>query len=178
MTIKDILEKLENKNSIIGLFVSTFAVYFLMILVTIPRIHELSNGMTIPDLTVGYDADYVYLFLTEIGELGRQYYLVQILVDMFYPFLFGLTFYLMGRWYIKKYPETKIPRFVLLLSPWLITLFDYSENIICFTMIIQFPKELIALGWIIPWATIFKFVFNIISTITGIYIIIIAIFKK
>ena len=179
MTIQNTLEKLEKKNSIITLFVSTFVVYFLMLIVTIPRIHELSNGLTIPDLMMlGYEEDYVYSFLAEIGEVGRQRYLLQILVDMLYPFLFGLTFYLMGRWYINKYPQSKLPKFVLLMSPWLSTLFDYGENVIAFLMILQFPDELILLGLIAPWMTRLKGVFYAISSITGVYIGIIALVKK
>ena len=92
-----ILEKYTSGKKVLGLFILTNVIYLFMLLVTIPKTMEFSNGMKLLDmLPTGYNQDYVNKLFSTLGENGREIYLTtQIPVDMIYPLLFGLTYSLL-----------------------------------------------------------------------------------
>ncbi|MCX7549665.1 hypothetical protein [Xanthomarina sp. F2636L] len=135
------LEKYTSGKKVLGLFILTNVVYLFMILVTIPKTMEFSNGMKLLDmLPTGYNLDYVNKLFRTLGENGRETYLTnQIPVDMIYPLLFGLTYSLLLAYFLKKLNKLKSPFIYLLLLPIIAGISDYLENIGIIIMLNSYP---------------------------------------
>lgn len=136
-----ILEKYSSGKKVFWLFVLTNIVYLFMLLVTIPKTMEFSNGMKLLDMMpTGYDLNYVNELFNALGENGREIYLTnQIPVDMIYPLLFGLTYSLLLAYFLKKLNKLKSPFAYLSLLPIIAGVVDYLENIGIITMLKSFP---------------------------------------
>ena len=138
-------EKEVQNNFVRKLIISiaiTFTLYMIMLLVTIPRVLVYSNGMEIPDLMVAsYGFNYVYDFLMQIGELGRANYILQILVDMLYPFMLSLTFYIGLDYYVSKKQFNNYFASKLRYLPWIIMISDYGENLSILYSILNYPNH-------------------------------------
>ena len=135
---------IESKNSgkiILGFFILTNVVYLFMLMVTIPKTMEFSNGMKLLDMIpTGYDWNYVNELFNTLGENGRKTYLTnQIPVDMIYPLLFGLTYSLLLAYFLKKLNKLKSPFTYLCLLPIIAGITDYLENIGIITMLNDYP---------------------------------------
>lgn len=159
------LSKLDsNTNLWYTTILTALASYAIMILLTIPAVESYTPGLTIPDLLpMGYTSGYLYEFLTVLGEQGRQAYLVQLAMDLIYPFTLGLSFYLGFRRYTSSRDLPVFLNKFLLLLPWSITLFDYSENITIFTQILFFPQELKLIGFLAPIFSVLKTLSNTVA---------------
>ena len=112
-----------------------------MLMVTIPKTMEFSNGMKLLDMIpTGYDWNYVNELFNTLGENGRKTYLTnQIPVDMIYPLLFGLTYSLLLAYFLKKLNKLKSPFTYLCLLPIIAGITDYLENIGIITMLNDYP---------------------------------------
>lgn len=128
-------------KKIVVLFILTNVVYGFMLMVTIPKTMEFSNGMKLLDmLPTGYNHNYVNELFKTLGENGRETYLTnQIPVDMIYPFLFGLTYCLLLAYLLKKINKLKSPFTYLCLLPIIAGIADYLENIGIITMLNSYP---------------------------------------
>lgn len=128
-------------KKILVLFILTNVVYGFMLMVTIPKTMEFSNGMKLLDmLPTGYNHNYVNELFKTLGENGRETYLTnQIPVDMIYPFLFGLTYCLLLAYLLKKMNKLKSPFTYLCLLPIIAGIADYLENIGIITMLNSYP---------------------------------------
>jgi hypothetical protein len=137
-----ILEKNTLGKKVLGLFILTNVVYLFMLLVTIPKTMEFSNGMKLLDmLPTGYNQDYVNELFRTLGQNGREIYLTnQIPVDMIYPLLFGLTYSLLLAYFLKKLNKLKSPFTYLCLLPIIAGIADYLENIGIITMLKSYPN--------------------------------------
>jgi hypothetical protein len=89
---------------------------------------KLSKGIKLLDMMPkGYDLDYVNKLFVTLGENGRHIYLTnQMLVDMIYPLLFGITYSLLLACFLRKINKLKPLFSYLCLLP---ILADYLENI-------------------------------------------------
>ena len=136
-----ILEKYTSGKKVLGLFILTNVIYLFMLLVTIPKTMEFSNGMKLLDmLPTGYNQDYVNKLFSKLGENGREIYLTtQIPVDMIYPLLFGLTYSLLLAYFLKKLNKLKSPFTYLSLLPIIAGIADYLENIGIITILNNYP---------------------------------------
>lgn len=136
-----ILEKNISGKKVLILFILTNAVYAFMLMVTIPKTMEFSNGLKLLDmLPLGYNQDYINELFATLGEHGREIYLTnQIPVDMVYPLLFGLTYSLLLAFFLKKLNKLKSPFTYLCLLPIISGIADYLENIGIITMLNCYP---------------------------------------
>ncbi len=129
-------------KKVLTLFLLTNFVYAFMLLVTIPKVMKYSNGMKLFDMMpTGYDVSYTKTLLETLGTQGRDVYLYsQIPVDMFYPFLFGITYCLLIASFLDKLKQIDKPILYLSLFPVFAGLFDYLENIGIMTMLHSYPN--------------------------------------
>ncbi|MCZ6595953.1 MAG: hypothetical protein O6943_13730 [Bacteroidetes bacterium] len=135
---------IESKNSgkiILGLFILTNIIYIYMLMVTIPKTMEFSNGMKLLDMMpTGYDWNYVNELFNTLGENGRKTYLTnQIPVDMFYPLLFGLSYCLIFAYFLKKLGKLSTSFIYLCLLPIIGGIADYLENFGIIKMLNNYP---------------------------------------
>ena len=140
--IDKILEKNTSGKKVLSLFILTNVVYILMLMVTIPKTMEFSNGMKLLDMMpTGYNQNYVNKLFKTLGENGREIYLTnQIPVDMVYPLLFGLTYSLLLAYFLNKINKLKSPFKYLSLLPIIAGIADYLENIGIITMLKNYPE--------------------------------------
>ncbi|AKP53147.1 hypothetical protein [Cyclobacterium amurskyense] len=126
---------------VLGLFILANIVYILMLVVTIPRTMDFSNGMDLLDMMpMGYDWAYVDKLFSNLGEEGRSNYLtVQLPVDMLYPFLFGISYCLVIAYFINKLNRLHSPCIFLCLLPILAGIADYLENFGIISMLKGYP---------------------------------------
>jgi hypothetical protein len=135
---------IESKNSgkiILGLFILTNIIYSYMLMVTIPKTMEFSNGMKLLDMMpTGYDWNYVNELFNTLGANGRKTYLTnQIPVDMFYPFFFGLSYCLIFAYFLKKLRKLRSSFIYLCLLPIIGGIADYLENFGIIKMLNNYP---------------------------------------
>lgn len=155
----------STKKELIFWFVTTYLLYFYMILFPIPQLKILAGGMKIPDMMpTGYDPAYLYTLLVTLGEKGRNLYLFkQIPFDMIYPFLYGFSFTLLLAYiYNLLFTKQTILRFVCLI-PFVASIFDYAENITIANLIYNFPYFSISNALMANTFTILKSSFTIVS---------------
>lgn len=136
-----LIEKNISGKKIFGLFILTNVVYTFMLIVTIPKTMEFSNGMRLLDMIpTGYDLNYVSELFSALGENGRKTYLSnQIPVDMVYPLLFALTYCLLLAYFLKKLDKLNAPYTYLCLLPIIAGIADYLENFGIITMLKSYP---------------------------------------
>lgn len=118
--------------------ISSQAIYFYMLYVTIPMVEKQANGMKIFDLLpLGYTPEYAVNLLQQLGEQGRETYLTdQIPLDLFYPGLMGVA----GAFFIALLTKRVNSRIhVLLYLPLLAAFFDYLENGMISLLLLSFP---------------------------------------
>ena len=129
-------------KKVLTLFILTNVVAVFMLTVTIPKVMGFANGMTLLDMMqTGYDLDYVNNLFSALGDIGRKAYLTnQIPVDMFYPFLFGLTYCLLLAYFLNKLNKLNVPYTYLCLLPIIVGLADYVENFGIIAMLKSYPE--------------------------------------
>jgi len=142
--MRRLIKFIESKNAgkiILGLFILTNIIYIYMLMVTIPKTMAFSNGMKLLDMMpTGYDWNYVNKLFSTLGENGRNTYLTnQIPVDMFYPFLFGLSYCLIFAFFLKKLGKLNTSFIYLCLLPIIGGIADYLENFGIIKMLNNFP---------------------------------------
>jgi hypothetical protein len=155
--------KLEERSQWYLASILALLTYVVMVTITIPAVQAFANGLLVPDMMPqGYSSDYLYQFLEAIGTAGRRAYLVQLAMDVIYPFSVSLALYL-G---FKRSPTvarlSSKKSQVLILSPWSIMVFDYLENLAVLIQILAFPTPLEVIGVIAPLFSITK---SLVSTL-------------
>ena len=139
--VKNLIGRHLNGKLILFLFVVTNIIYATMMLVTIPKVMQFSDGMQLLDmLPTGYDHAYVRALFDTLGDQGRNAYLYrQIPVDMIYPGLFGISYCLLMAYFLNKLGKLESNYFYLCLIPIFSGIFDYGENIGIITMLNSYP---------------------------------------
>ena len=142
--MKELIKRNINGKKVIFLFILTNIVYCIMLLITIPGVMAFSNGMKLLDMMpTGYDHAYVNNLFKTMGEKGRNAYLFrQLPVDMVYPFLFGLSSFLLLAYFLGKIGKLDGPLFYICFIPLFSGLFDYGENIGIIKMLKTYPENL------------------------------------
>jgi hypothetical protein len=135
-------------RTIIVLLISTFAIYFTMLLYSIPRVESHAGGMRILDMQpLGYSTEYVWALLDNLGEEGRNTYMfLQIPLDLLFPPLFAITCSLLLAFLFQRGFNTRSKIRIFVLIPMLAGLFDYLENIGIIILLKAYPRfpELVA----------------------------------
>ncbi|MBX2927227.1 MAG: hypothetical protein KF852_05275 [Saprospiraceae bacterium] len=135
-------------------FVLAFlALYMIMVAVILPGFEKslaTHTPLKIFDLRFGFSPDEAYTLLDGLGEAGRaQYRLLEMSVDVIYPFIYtGFFVLLISLIYRNILPPTAKLRMINLL-PFAIMLFDFLENTGIVLLINRFPARADALvGWV------------------------------
>lgn len=157
-----------NGKKIFLLFILTNIVYAFMLLVTIPKVMSFSGEMTLPDMMpTGFNAEYLNLLFTTLGEKGRDAYLFkQIPVDMIYPILFGISNCLILAYFLNKLGKFDSYLFYLCFIPLLAGLFDYCENTGIIIMLAGYPKDIESLAGVTNVFSVLKGLFTTIYFIS------------
>lgn len=124
------------------LFLATNGVYFIMLGYSIPKVMSFSGGLPLFDMSpMGYSYENALTLLGQLGEEGRHTYLsLQLVLDLFYPALFGLCYFFLCQWLIKRGGLTSRIWLVISLLPALVCLFDYAENVGIWLMLTNYPS--------------------------------------
>lgn len=100
------------------------------------ELENITNGLGIIDLTIGWNLHDVSRHLGALGEEGQEYYKNTFYcIDFIYPIMYGL-FYSLTILYVSKIYGIKNK--ILNMLPWLPIiglLFDWSENLIVISML-------------------------------------------
>jgi len=138
--VDKILGAASGRNVLIFLVPST-ALYFVMVLITIPAVESFAPGMKIFDLSPGgYSYEYAIKLLSSLGDEGRSKYLTtQLPLDFIYPALFAMSCFLLLAWIFSKRYKQGSKIFYLCLIPVVAGIFDYLENIQIVLMILSYP---------------------------------------
>lgn len=123
------------------LFILTNAVYFAMLNYSIPELMSASGDLPIFDMSPsGYSYQQALALLSSLGEEGRHFYLsTQLVLDLFYPLLFGLCYFSLLQWLIKHMQLKRRALTVVSFLPFLACIFDYIENVAIWLMLSSFP---------------------------------------
>ena len=126
---------------VLVLFVLTNAVYFAMLSYSIPKLMSASDGLPIFDMSpTGYSYQQAIDLLSRLGEEGRNFYLsTQLVLDLFYPLLFGLCYFSLLQWLIKVIKLKGRAWSVLSFVPFLVFALDYTENVGIWLMLSHYP---------------------------------------
>ncbi len=129
-------------GKVLLLFVLANIVLAVMLMITIPKTMAYANGMELLDvMPTGYSADYIRALFEALGQEGRAVYLYnQIPIDMFYPFLFGLSYCLITGYFLNKLGKINTGLFYLCFLPIMAGLADYMENITIISMLYSYPE--------------------------------------
>ena len=103
---------------------------------------ESAPGMQILDLrTEGYDLEYVNDLFEALGKQGRDTYLnYQLPIDMFYTFLFGISYCVILAYLWDKVLRSSFLRLlVIMIPPLLVAFLDYYENCGIIKMLNAYP---------------------------------------
>lgn len=156
------LQNIASSKAVLLFFFLTMAVYFFMLLYTIPRVESFAPGIALFDLSPsGYSYQHAISLLEALGKTGRNTYLFQQLpTDFIYPGLFAISYTLLLFWLFGKSIKANSIMFYLAMVPILGGLFDYLENIFIILMIRSFPDLSQALVVMASTATILKSIFT------------------
>lgn len=111
----------------------TLLIYFIMIFFTLEKITDDINGILVFDLSpMGYSLEEAKIILDSMSYETKNFYkFVQLPIDFLYPIILALF---MSSFFIKIRAYFKVPS-IFIYSPFVITLFDYSENVLVYFML-------------------------------------------
>lgn len=141
--MKALIKKKLSGKKVLLLFILTNIVYAMMMIFTIPLVMSFSDGMKLLDMMpLGYNVEYVDTLLSVMGESGREaYLLMQIPLDMIYPFLFGISYCLILAYFLNKLGKFETWLYLLCFTPLFAGIFDYFENIGIITLLTTYPNH-------------------------------------
>lgn len=155
-------------------FAASQAVYVAMLTLTLPTLESLAGGLKPFDMRPGgYDFMSAQQLLEALGEGGRAFYLYrQIPLDLIYPGLFALAYYLAWRWLAQRaWPSWgSLGAFAWL--PVCAGLADYTENGFIAGMIFAYPSVTEGLVTAASTATVVKTVLTTMTMIALIFMVI------
>lgn len=140
-TLRYLIDRHSTGKKVLMLFILTNLVYALMLLVTIPKVLEYSNGLKLLDMMpMGYNTAYIHSLFETLGEEGRHLYLyTQIPPDLIYPFLFGISYCLLMGYFLKQLNKLDSMYFYLCTLPLIAGLADYLENFGIIILLNSYP---------------------------------------
>ncbi len=136
------VDKHSTGKKVIFLFIITQIIYAVMVFGTIPNVMSYADEMKLLDMMpTGYDFNYVTILMASLGPSGRSVYLhQQIPLDMIYPLMFAVTYFLLLALVLKEIVKSKSAFYYLCFIPVLAGVFDYLENIGIISMLTSYPN--------------------------------------
>lgn len=167
-------------KTVLFLLILTNFVYVYMLLVSIPKVMGFSGSMKIPDIMpIGYEPEYVLALFEKLGVAGRSAYLYhQLPVDLLYPFLFGITYFLVILYLLQKLQKLNSETYYLGLLPFMAGLFDYLENFVLIYMLGAYPAITVSTIKLCAFFTVFKSMLSFISFLIIIVLVLKLIHQK
>lgn len=140
--MKTLIKRNLAGKKVLLFFIISSSLYFLMLFVTIPHIHKITNGIKILDMMpIGYDYSYVIQLMEALGQTGRHYYLFrQLPVDLVYPFFFATSNCLIIGWLLKKLQKIDTNWISVCFLPLIAGCFDYAENFSVIWILNSYPE--------------------------------------
>ncbi len=135
------IDKHSTDKKVLILFIITQIIYAAMVFGTIPHVLSFSDDIKLLDMMpTGYDFNYVTILLASLGPSGRSAYLhQQIPLDMIYPLLFAVTYFLLLGLILKQMVKSQSVLFYLCFISVLVGIFDYLENIGIIMLLTSYP---------------------------------------
>ena len=135
------IEKHAVDKKVLILFIITQVIYAAMVFGTIPHVTSFADDIKLLDMMpTGYDFNYVTILLASLGPSGRSAYLQQqIPLDMIYPLLFAVTYFLLLALVLKQVVKPQSVLFYLCFISVLVGIFDYLENIGIIMLLTSYP---------------------------------------
>lgn len=131
------------------------------------RLHEITGGATILDMTFTTGPESVYAVLSALGDAGRAFDLTHIVpLDLVFPFTYGLFLALGISWGLSRLLPEGSPWLLLNLAPVLAAAADYCKNAGVIALLLTFPARLDPVAWFVSIMYAVKFLFSAISFIT------------
>jgi hypothetical protein len=172
------LNKFTNGKTVLAIFVFTQALYFYILLISIPNVSKYATGMKLLDLKIfGYSSEYARLLLSQLGVIGRNAYLTQQLpIDMLYPFFFAVSSAILLIYFLRKKYSLENKIYLLVFVPFLAGICDYLENLGIITMLLSYPN---LDDFIIKISSAFTLAKSLLTTLTYLLLLIaLAIFLR
>jgi hypothetical protein len=139
---------------------------------------KITNGANILDFEFGYTADKAYNILTALGELGRSYYLSNIIpLDFLFPFSYMIFYAGWIALLIKNISITVTSRYIVVV-PICAMIFDWIENTGIIIMLSTYPDIPAAAVYVASVSGILKTLFTYSSIIIIFVSLIIYLIKK
>jgi hypothetical protein len=134
-------------------------VLFLLInLVIVPAFYPKFQTL---DTLSSYTPKEAYQYISSYGDQGRRAYVViEMTLDLVYPFVSALLFSLAILYTFKRGFPTHVWSHKLALIPFGVMLADYLENACVVTMLISYPHQLISVAAASNIFTVAKFVLS------------------
>jgi hypothetical protein len=124
----------------VALGLAGFAIYMVMITVTLAKIEAMSGQIPFDMRLFGYSKLEATQLLDALGEDGRRYYLTrQIPLDTIYPALLAATLISAIGWLRLRLPRNKLMRVGIVCSV-SAAVFDYVENLGVVAMVLNWPN--------------------------------------
>jgi len=136
-----IQSRISGRFVLATLFLATLF-YVTMLGYSVPKLLEYSSGLPLFDLSpFGYSHGEALRLLQALGEPGREFYgSTQLLLDSFYPGLFGIAYFALFQWILKRGGIRHPLWSWLSLLPVAAGVFDYAENGCIWLMLKDFPE--------------------------------------
>lgn len=140
--------------------------------ISVPRINELSHGVSILDLKTYYTSTEANQVIETLNPQGRSAYLKELIVfDFIFPFIYSLCLAVIVTVIFRKAFKQTSGFQKLFFIPFFAGMFDWLENISIITMLINYPTHVdisyiagyFTLGkWIFTWFSLFLIVLGLI----------------
>lgn len=129
--------------------------FLLANLVIIPIIYPKFQTL---DTLSSYTTEKAYDLFSSYGQQGRQYYaIIEVTLDLVYPFVTALLFSLIILYTFKQAFPANDRILYLALAPYAVLLADYLENAGIVTMLLSYPRQIPLVPKISNVLTIAKF---------------------
>ncbi len=148
MAVSSGLLRARSGRCVLALFLLANLVYLAMLFYSIPQVMSHAKGMPLFDLSPsGYSHEQALALLNALGEEGRKAYLFpQLLLDVFYPALFALSYSSLLQWIRQRANLKPVVWGWLGVLPFAVCLFDYGENFMVWRMLISYPD--LSASWV------------------------------
>lgn len=136
------MKKAINGKALLVLFIITNAVYLTMILWSLPTLMEYAGGLKAFDMRpAGYTFSEAMTLLGSLGSEGINFYKsTQLVLDLFYPLGFILTYAFGCLWVFEKIGKWKVVGKLGVLTSFTAGIVDYIENFFIFRLLDTYPQ--------------------------------------
>jgi hypothetical protein len=130
------------------------------------RLAELSGGVRLIDMEIGYTPSRAFQMVAAYGEQGRPLYILTTLAaDLVFPLAYGLLFALLiVVTYRRAFPASRLVRF-LVLFPFAAAGFDLLENACIVILLASHPAQWTWVAQLAGLFTLVKWSFVIMSVV-------------